>query len=186
MAKENKKKITISIDDSLLSKIDRQRGNVKRSTYINNIVEGHFSPRPAEEEGGGTFVTTLELRKTLKNMHHKMQLLDSLAYNVKDLEAIVYDYLFDVSAKKTGKKSATITEIEHHGISDIYTMGTQKSKAVARWIENILKDGGGIKITRDFKNFSKLAGIEKTEVAMTKILREHGLSYNKKSKEWKK
>ena len=83
--KENKKKITISIDDQLLKKIDRQRGGVKRSTYINTIVAEHFNPRPPEDEGGGTFVTTLELRKTLKSIHNRLQLLDALAYNVKVL-----------------------------------------------------------------------------------------------------
>jgi hypothetical protein len=184
--KENKQKITISIDDQLLRKIDGQRGNVKRSTYINTIVLDHFNPRPPEDEGGGTFVTTLELRKTLKSMHNRLQLLDALAYNVKDLEAMVYASLFDVSDRKPGKKSAIMTEIEHHSISDIYKMGAAKTKAVAGWIDSTIKDKGGIKIARDFKTFVKLAGVEKTEVAMTKLLREYGLVYNKKSKEWKK
>ena len=148
-AKENKQKITISIDDQLLKKIDRQRGNVKRSTYINNLVEEHFNPRPPEDEGGGTFVTTLELRKTLKTIRNRLQLLDSLVYNVKDLEAMVYASLFDVSDKKSGRK-AMITEIEHHGISDIYKMGATKSKAVTNWVEKTIKDKGGIKISRDF------------------------------------
>ena len=183
--KENKKKITISIDDQLLKKIDRQRGGVKRSTYINTIVAEHFNPRPPEDEGGGTFVTTLELRKTLKSIHNRLQLLDALAYNVKDLEAMVYASIFDVNDKKPGRK-AMITEIEHHGISDIYSLGASKTKAVANWIDATLKKRGSIKITRDFKDFSKLAGVEKTEVAMTKFLREYGLSYNKRSKEWKK
>lgn len=83
-----KKKIAISIDNDLLEVIDEQRGNEKRSTYINSIISDHFKTIP-EEKGGGTFVTTLELRKTLKPVYDKMLLLEGLAHDVKELQEIM-------------------------------------------------------------------------------------------------
>ena len=66
-----KKKIAISMDENLLEIIDEQRGNEKRSTYINSIIADHFNTA-AEDKGGGTFITTLELRKTLKPIYDKL------------------------------------------------------------------------------------------------------------------
>ena len=83
-----KKKIAISIDDDLLEIIDQRRGNEKRSTYVNSIISNHFKSVP-EEKGGGTFVTTLELRKTLKPIHQKLLLIEGLAYDVKALQDLV-------------------------------------------------------------------------------------------------
>lgn len=79
-----KKKVAISLDERLLDLIDRQRGNEKRSTYINNIIATHFKAVP-EDQGGATFVTTLELRKTLKPLYDKLLVLDGL---VADMEAL--------------------------------------------------------------------------------------------------
>lgn len=83
-----KKKIAISIDDDLLELIDQQRGNEKRSTYINSIISNHFRALP-EERGGGTFVTTLELRKTLKPIYDKLLVLEGLTHDVKALQELI-------------------------------------------------------------------------------------------------
>lgn len=83
-----KKKIAISIDDELLELVDNQRGNEKRSTYINSIISDHFRASP-DEKGGGTFVTTLELRKTLKPIYDKLLVLEGLAHDVKDLHELI-------------------------------------------------------------------------------------------------
>ena len=83
-----KKKIAISIDDDLLKLIDEQRGNEKRSTYINSIISTHFKALP-EDKGGGTFVTTLELRKTLKPIYDKLIVLEGLTHDVKALQELI-------------------------------------------------------------------------------------------------
>lgn len=83
-----KKKIAISIDESLLELIDQQRGNEKRSTYINSIISDHFTALP-DEKGGRTFVTTLELRKTLKPIYDKLLVLEALAHDVKELQEVL-------------------------------------------------------------------------------------------------
>jgi hypothetical protein len=84
----SKKKIAISIDESLLSLVDSQRGGEKRSTYINSIISNHFQAAP-EETGGGTFITTLELRKTLKPIYDKLILLEGLTHDVKALQELI-------------------------------------------------------------------------------------------------
>jgi hypothetical protein len=83
-----KKKIAISVDEGLLEIIDEQRGNEKRSTYINSIIANHFKALP-EDKGGGTFVTTLELRKTLKPIYNKLLILEGLSHDVKALQEMV-------------------------------------------------------------------------------------------------
>lgn len=83
-----KKKIAISIDSELLKLVDDQRGNEKRSTYINSIISEHFTASPGER-GGATFVTTLELRKTLKPVYDKLVAMDGLVHDVKELQEIV-------------------------------------------------------------------------------------------------
>ncbi len=83
-----KKKIAISIDSDLLELVDDQRGNEKRSTYINSIIAEHFNASP-EERGGATFVTTLELRKTLKPIYDKLVAYEGLAHDVKELQDFV-------------------------------------------------------------------------------------------------
>ena len=83
-----KKKIAISIDNELLELIDEQRGNEKRSTYINSIISTHFKALP-EDKGGGTFVTTLELRKTLKPIYDKLIVLEGLKHDVKALQELI-------------------------------------------------------------------------------------------------
>ena len=83
-----KKKIAISLDEELLEMIDKQRGNEKRSTFINSIMSDHFKAAP-EDKGGGTFVTTLELRKTLKPIYDKMVIMEGLAHDVKELQEFV-------------------------------------------------------------------------------------------------
>jgi hypothetical protein len=83
-----KKKIAISIDDTLLELIDQQRGYEKRSTYLNTIISDHFKAVP-EERGGGTFVTTLELRKTLKPIYDKLLILEGLSLDVKALQELI-------------------------------------------------------------------------------------------------
>ena len=83
-----KKKIAISIDSDLLELIDDQRANEKRSTYINSIISEHFTAS-AEEWGGATFVTTLELRKTLKPFYDKLVAMEGLVHDVKELQEIV-------------------------------------------------------------------------------------------------
>jgi metal-responsive CopG/Arc/MetJ family transcriptional regulator len=83
-----KKKIAISIDENLLEVIDNQRGNEKRSTYINSIVSNHFRVA-SEEKGGGTLVTTLELRKTLKPIYNKLLVLEGLTNDVKALQELL-------------------------------------------------------------------------------------------------
>lgn len=83
-----KKKIAISLDENLLKIIDGQRGNEKRSTYINSIVANHLKAIP-EDGGGGTFVTTLELRKTLKPIYDKLLILEGLSHDVKALQEIL-------------------------------------------------------------------------------------------------
>jgi len=80
-----KKKIAISIDSELLELVDAQRANEKRSTYINSIIAEHFTASP-EERGGATFVTTLELRKTLKPIYDKLVLMEGLINDVKELQ----------------------------------------------------------------------------------------------------
>ena len=87
-----KKKIAISIDDHLLELIDQQRGNEKRSTYLNSIISNHFKAVP-EEKGGGTFVTTLELRKTLKPIYDKLLVLEGVTRDVSALQEIVQSKL---------------------------------------------------------------------------------------------
>jgi len=123
-----KEKITISIDKSLLEIIDRQRGNVKRSTYINHIISQYFMPTPPEEQGGGTFVTTLELRKTLKNIHERLKILDALALNVKDLESVVYENLLDTGTMEemTKGKRAKVLEIHHGKMAEILSQAQQR------------------------------------------------------------
>ncbi|UCE38425.1 MAG: hypothetical protein JSW00_04135 [Thermoplasmata archaeon] len=83
-----KKKIAISIDESILELVDSQRGNEKRSTYINTIITNHFKTIP-DDQGGGTFVTTLELRKTLKPIYDKLLVLEGLSADVKALQDIM-------------------------------------------------------------------------------------------------
>ncbi|UCE75077.1 MAG: hypothetical protein JSV56_05070 [Methanomassiliicoccales archaeon] len=83
-----KKKIAISIDENLLEIIDQQRGGEKRSTYINSIISVHFKTVP-EDKGGGTFVTTLELRKTLKPIYDKLLLIEGLSHDVKELQEFI-------------------------------------------------------------------------------------------------
>ncbi len=83
-----KKKIAISLDEELISLIDSQRRGEKRSTYINSIIAHHFKAAP-EDQGGGTFVTTLELRKTLKPIYEKLVVLEGLSYDVKALQEMV-------------------------------------------------------------------------------------------------
>lgn len=83
-----KKKIAISLDDDLLELIDEQRGNEKRSTYINSIISTHFKALP-EDKGGGTFVTTLELRKTLKPIYDKLIVMEGLTHDVKALQELI-------------------------------------------------------------------------------------------------
>lgn len=83
-----KKKIAISIDDNLLGLIDTQRGNEKRSTYINTIISEHFTG-PLYEKGEGTFITTLELRKTLKPINGKLLVLEGLVHDVKELKEFI-------------------------------------------------------------------------------------------------
>jgi hypothetical protein len=83
-----KKKIAISIDEKLLTLVDSQRGGEKRSTYINSIISNHFHAAP-EEKGGGTFVTTLELRKTLKPIYDKLVVLEGLTHDVKALQELL-------------------------------------------------------------------------------------------------
>jgi hypothetical protein len=83
-----KKKIAISLDDELLELVDKQRGNEKRSTYINSIIAEHFKAAP-EDKGGATFVTTLELRKTLKPIYDKLVLLEGLTHDIKELQEFV-------------------------------------------------------------------------------------------------
>jgi hypothetical protein len=83
-----KKKIAISVDEGLLNIIDEQRGNEKRSTHINSIIANHYKAVP-EDKGGGTFVTTLELRKTLKPIYDKLLILEGLSHDVKALEEII-------------------------------------------------------------------------------------------------
>jgi hypothetical protein len=83
-----KRKIAISIDGDLLNTIDQQRGNEKRSTYINSIISNHFRAVP-EEKGGGTFVTTLELRKTLKPIYDKLIVVEGLSHDVKALRELI-------------------------------------------------------------------------------------------------
>ena len=82
----SKKKIAISIDSDLLELVDEQRVNEKRSTYINSIISEHFTVSP-EERGGATFVTTLELKKTLKPIYDKLVLMEGLINDVKELQA---------------------------------------------------------------------------------------------------
>jgi hypothetical protein len=83
-----KKKIAISVDENLLNVIDEQRGNEKRSTYINTIIADHFNAYP-QDKGGGTFVTTLELRKTLKPIYDKLVVLEGISHDVKDLQNLI-------------------------------------------------------------------------------------------------
>lgn len=83
-----KKKIAISIDSNLLELIDQQRGNEKRSTYINSIISNNFRALP-EDKGGGTFVTTLELRKTLKPIYDRLIIFEGLSHDVKALQDII-------------------------------------------------------------------------------------------------
>jgi hypothetical protein len=83
-----KKKIAISLDEELLELIDKQRGNEKRSTYINSIMSDHFKSTP-DDKGGGTFVTTLELRKTLKPIYDKLVVMEGLVHDVKELQEFV-------------------------------------------------------------------------------------------------
>lgn len=83
-----KKKIAISLDDELLELIDEQRGNEKRSTYINSIISNHFKALP-EDKSGGTFVTTLELRKTLKPIYSKLLVIEGLTEDVKALQELM-------------------------------------------------------------------------------------------------
>ena len=83
-----KKKIAISLDEELLELLDKQRGNEKRSTFINSIISDHFKAAPGDK-GGGTFVTTLELRKTLKPIYDKMVIMEVLAHDVKELQDFV-------------------------------------------------------------------------------------------------
>ena len=91
-----KKKIAISLDDNLLELIDEQRGNEKRSTYINSILGTHFKALP-EDIGGGTFITTLELRKTLKPIYNKLVILEGISSDVRALQEII-------SIKKDSKR----------------------------------------------------------------------------------
>lgn len=91
-----KKKIAISLDNNLLDLIDEQRGNEKRSTYINSILGTHFMAQP-EDTGGGTFVTTLELRKTLKPIYDRLVIMEGLSHEVRALQEIL-------SIKKNSKE----------------------------------------------------------------------------------
>ncbi len=76
------------MDENLLEIIDEQRGNEKRSTYINSIIADHFNTAP-ENKGGGTFITTLELRKTLKPIYDKLLVVEGLSHDVKTLQEIL-------------------------------------------------------------------------------------------------
>ena len=82
-----KKKITISIDERHLDLIDKQRGGEKRSTYINNVITRHF--KGGSTEGGASFVTSMELKRTLKPIHERLILVDSLEKEVETLRGIV-------------------------------------------------------------------------------------------------
>ena len=186
-----KKKITISLDDRLLNIIDKQRGSTKRSTYINNIITQHFKPVPDAEAGGGTFVTTLELRKTLKGIHDRLKLLDAVSYNVNDLEAIVYEYIFDAGPKATkGKKGSRVKTIQHNILPEMISksreMGTKAKKEVDKWIDGVLDSYGDIIVERDIASWKKLRGVEGSALTLVKELRSRGMTYIKNEQKWVK
>jgi len=183
---EGKKKITISIDTELLNTIDRQRGNTKRSTYINEIIDRHFMPTVPEEEGGGTFVTTLELRKTLKNVHDKMKLLELLQFQINDLEKIVYSHVYhatDKGEKKEGAvKSANVPSTPSVIITDV---PMELTPQISSWINTTIKKHGNIQIRRDFDSYTKLDGVEPSKIALAKMLRTFGMEYDEDKHLWK-
>jgi len=180
---DEKVRITISLDRRILDIIDKQRGSVKRSTYINDILRHYFSPNPPEETTGGTFVTTLELKKTLKNIHEKLKVLDALIYNVQDLEAVVYSAL--LKPKKAGKRRAFVEEIKRGGIREILAMKAAEERVKA-WIDDVLKKRGGVSVSRDFAEYCKIEGVKKTKDMLRKYLKSMGLRYDPKNKCWRR
>jgi len=175
----SKEKITISVDERILEIMDRQRGDTKRSTYINAVLEEYFQPRSPEEKGGGTFVTTLELRKTLKAVHDRLSMLEALDTTVRDLEALVYETLYDV-------KDRTKIKVKKGGSPSIpYSVVNEEAvKAVDQWIEENLKKHGSIVIDRDLSSYLQLDGVEKSVIGLTRHLRRNGLEYDEKKKRW--
>ncbi|MDG6219926.1 MAG: hypothetical protein QCI38_00570 [Candidatus Thermoplasmatota archaeon] len=173
-----KEKITISVDERLLQLIDKQRADTKRSTYINSVLEEYFQPRAPEDKGGGTFVTTLELRKTLKAVHDKLSRLELLEATIKDLEGVVYENLYDVKEGLVkAKKGMTIPAM---------SMAQEEGagKQVDKWLDGILKKHGNVVIDRDFASYLKIDGVEQSVIGMTRHLRRRGMEYNHEKKQW--
>ncbi|MCK4718651.1 MAG: hypothetical protein KAT70_08290 [Thermoplasmata archaeon] len=176
MAKE---KITISVDERVLGLIDRQRGDTKRSTYINSALEEFFHPRAPEDKGGGTFVTTLELRKTLKNVHDRLGRMEALESTIRDLEYLVYDSLYDVKEKRVKTKRGGVPTVPMGIAPD-----PELIARVDKWMDKVLKEHGNIAVDRDFGSFLKLKGVEQSVLAMTRHLRRKGLEFDQSKRRW--
>ena len=52
------------------------------------IITEHFSASPSDR-GGATFVTTLELRKTLKPIFDRLVAVDGLMHDVEELRELI-------------------------------------------------------------------------------------------------
>ena len=184
-----KKKVTISLDDHLVEVIDKQRGSAKRSTYINDIIEQHFKPTADADAGGGTFVTTLELRKTLKGIHDKMKMLDSVSYNVRDLEEIIYEQLFDAGSTRAEKKRGDRVTLVHRGkLPDVLAtsrkMGQRAVKEVDDFIDRALGSYGSIVIDREIDAWRRIPQAAGTKLELIKELRARGLTYLRSEQKW--
>ncbi|GEM_PF-3065894 len=180
MAKE---KITISVDERILELIDKQRGDAKRSTYINKILEEYFSPRPPEEQGGGTFVTTLELRKTLKTIHDRLTNLEAVAATVKELESLVYEAIYDTK----GKGHEAVQMIKKRLLPEGVGFGLESQEVnqrVDKWVGERIMKHGNIVLERDFSDYLTIPGVEQSVVGFVKHLNRCGLKYNPEKKEW--
>jgi len=185
-----KSKIAISLDDRLLKLIDKQRGEVKRSTYINTIITQHFEPALDENRGGATFVTTLELRKTLKGIHDRLKVLDTVSYNVQELEAIVYEHVFETSrsGKKGGrKKEVKVKMVQQSPLPELLAKGQRDaavSKRIDKWLDKTLEKEGGVMVERDLADYALIKGVEPTPMALVREMRTRGLSFREADAVW--
>lgn len=196
----SKTKIAISIDKDLLDLMDLQRGNESRSSYINRICKNYYFPEQAKDV---SLVTHEELSAQLKEIHGKLRLVEPLAINVKDLEHMVYKYLFDVKdAVRSGETSVDdagehvhIRDIRHSPFTDILSLskGAEKlsekelnklHKDLTKFVNRTIKKHGNVKWERDRGEYLKIPNVVDSHVGFTRHMHRCALTYDKAKTEW--
>jgi len=201
-----KSKIAISIDKELLELADLQRGNESRSSYLNRIVRSHYFP---EKNIDTSLVTHEELSSQLKTIHDRMKNADIMAQTLRDLEYVVYSYMFGggddeprsiLSEEEEKEISFSIREIKHDGLAEVNTIGKNIAPPqhltrveikrikndVTSFVGSTLKKYENIKWSRDKEQYMKISRVGASHVAFSKHMHNNGLKYNTKKKAWQK